>query len=189
MFGDQTLVEVLKLASEPIRRGRLYVMQAVTLSQTPEQAGTIDVSTLEPRLRELIRVRSAGLNGCRLCQVNGPAYMQNTDLPRVGDPEKSADITDRERLALVYLDRFSFEPQSIDGQLFERLKTCFSAQEIIDLTHTIAFLVALHKINMVLDLDPESGAEGIEEFMDEFFQGEGTGIRAGRISKRVPVSR
>jgi hypothetical protein len=49
-----TLAELLGLLPEPVRRGRLDVTQAIMT----------DRSSFEPRLRELVRLRSAGLVGC-----------------------------------------------------------------------------------------------------------------------------
>lgn len=51
----------------------------------------------------------------------------------------SAHYDERERLALEYADRITVTGEDIDDDLFARLGSCFSSEEIVELTFMVAY--------------------------------------------------
>jgi alkylhydroperoxidase family enzyme len=121
-----------------------------------------DESTLEPRLRELVRLRSAGLHGCTFCLSTRAPGFEQQEVPQVGDPETSDEITERERLALLFTDRFNLDTSAVDEVFLARLQACFTLPEIVELTHVIAYIGASHSVNALFDIEAGSGLDGYD---------------------------
>ncbi len=62
------------------------------------------------------------------------------------------DLTDRERLAAEYAERFAIDHTAVDDELWGRLREHFSDTELLELTVTIGFCVGMGRAYQVLDI-------------------------------------
>lgn len=97
-------------------------------------------SSLEPTLRELIRVRGSQLNGCAYC-----LDMHTKDARAHGETEQrlyalsawreTPFFTDRERAALEWTEHLTLlASKDISDELYARVREHFSEEEMIHLT-------------------------------------------------------
>lgn len=109
-------------------------------------------SLLDDRLRELLRVRSALLNGCGPCsQSRKEGSVSEDDVFCLADP-KAANYSRRESLALKFLTRLCDDPESITAATYVELAEEFSVAEIVELGWTCAQTMAGHRFMHTLDL-------------------------------------
>lgn len=124
---------------------------------------------LPHRLVELLRLRVAFHNQCRSCMA---IRYSGDDGERVDEdlvcslekPMEAPDLTEAERVALAYADRFATDHLSVDDGLFDRLRAHFTDREILDLGFQIATFVGYGRLaatlDMVDDLPEEYGDAG-----------------------------
>ncbi len=136
-------------------------------------------SKLSLRELEAARIRTAQLNGCKLCMGmrsgrdlqghiersgGNPAISvvaRGGDAPdeafyeAVADWKTAACFSARERLVIEFADRFGAAPQSMDRDedFWNALHAAFSDAEIVDLTFSVGSWVALGRLTHILDLD------------------------------------
>jgi alkylhydroperoxidase family enzyme len=136
-------------------------------------------STLSTREMEAARIKTAQLNGCKLCirmragrdlaahiersggDAAKAARARDTRAPDepfyldVAEWRGSAQFSERERLAIEYAERLGDEPQSMDEneEFWDRMHQNFDDGEIVDLTFSIGSWMALGRLTHVLDLD------------------------------------
>ena len=67
----------------------------------------------------------------------------------------SARYTERERLALEYAEQMTQTSLDVDDELFARVSACYTAEEIIELTCTVAFENFLSKFHRALRVDTQ----------------------------------
>ena len=100
-------------------------------------------SSLEPKLRELMKIRASQLNGCAFC-----IDMHTKDARAHGETEQriyalsawreTPFFTDRERAALEWTERLTLiAGHEVPDDLYERLRAQFSEEEIAKLTLAI----------------------------------------------------
>lgn len=117
-------------------------------------------SELSPRLRELLRMRIAQLNGCRVCLAfrDDAARAEGVDdetLRQVGSPIADGRFSARDRLVMDFAQRFVLDHDSIDDAYFEILRAHFADGEILDLAFCVARFLAFGRLTRVLGLDDE----------------------------------
>lgn len=66
----------------------------------------------------------------------------------------SPHFTERERVALDYADQITLSDCDVDEALFQRVRECYSAEEIVELTCTIALENFLSKFHRALRVEP-----------------------------------
>ncbi|MBB4632390.1 carboxymuconolactone decarboxylase family protein [Sphingosinicella soli] len=137
-------------------------------------------SLLSLREMEAARIRTADINGCKLCKGMRAARDLPGHLERSGgDPsiavtarstqpapgedfyeaiyngDPDGRLSEREKLIVEYADRFGNAPQSMDGDedFWARMHAAFSDAEIVDATFSIGSWVALGRLTHILDLD------------------------------------
>jgi AhpD family alkylhydroperoxidase len=97
-------------------------------------------TSLEPALRELIKVRASQLNGCAYC-----LDMHTKDARAHGETEQRLHalsawretpfFTDRERAALEWTEHLTLiASKGISDELYERVREHFSEEELVHLT-------------------------------------------------------
>lgn len=69
------------------------------------------------------------------------------------DPGES-NWTEREKLAILFTDRFCLDLEACDESLLSRMKAHFTVPEIIELAHILAWVSGMHRVNALFDLDP-----------------------------------
>jgi AhpD family alkylhydroperoxidase len=117
--------------------------------------------TLPERLFELVRLRIAFHNQCRSCMAiryrNAVDDGLDEDLVcSLEKPTEAPDLTEAERAALSYADRFATNHLSIDDATYDGLRTHFSERQLVELGSWVAFCVGFGRLmaswHMVEDL-------------------------------------
>jgi AhpD family alkylhydroperoxidase len=121
-----------------------------------DQAATkeLDKAEIDPRLRELIRIRASQLNGCAYC-----LDMHTKDARAAGETEQRLYTLDawretpffdeRERAALEWTEAVTrIADTHVPDDVYERVKSHFSEQELIDLTLAIANINTWNRLNV-----------------------------------------
>ena len=113
-------------------------------------------SLLDDRLRELLRVRSAQLNGCGPCSASRKEESVSAeDVLCLADPE-AASYSPRERMALQFLTTMSQDHHAITPDVYRELASHFSVAEIVELGWTCAQTIGGHRFIHTLDVLGES---------------------------------
>lgn len=105
------------------------------------------------KLLELLRIRSAQLGGCGPCMASRKVEGATEELVAcLADPSLSADMTERERLALEYLELLANDHHRIDDGVYRRLAGHFSVAEIVELGMTCGSMIGMHRFMHTLDV-------------------------------------
>lgn len=117
-------------------------------------------SGLDVRVREAIRMRIAQINQCQIC-----LNYRFPELIEAGVDEAFYDavehwqdsecelLNEAEKLGVEYAERFIADHLNIDDAFFVRLKQHFSAQEIFEISTTIAGVLANGRLMQVLQIE------------------------------------
>ncbi len=148
---------------EGLERERLLMMQPDVAKGMWVFANAVyEKTSLPARLREIARLRVAVANGCGVClNTRSPkAAAQGLDEDAVqevmtcsiGTPPAIEGLTERERLAGEFADRFARNHHSIDDEFMAEVRTHFSDVEVIELTALCAMTVGNGRFLAVLDI-------------------------------------
>ena len=134
-------------------------------------------STLSPREFEVVRMRIAQINGCRVCQ----SFRAERDVvdrfdeesvpeelyEHVGDPSWSG-FTERERLAMEFTERFATDHLSMDGDtdFWARLHAHFTDDELVELACCAGAHLVNGRINRVFDVEGDCSIRPVVRFPD-----------------------
>jgi len=104
-------------------------------------------SILPVRVREAARIRIAQLNDCTVCLAFRADKVRAQGLGEefycsVGSPGEDS-LSEQERLAVEYAERFAIDHTSIDDRFMERMRAHFSDPEIFDLTICVSAFLGL----------------------------------------------
>jgi len=99
----------------------------------------VDKSGLDPKLRELVKIRASQINGCAYCLA-----MHTRDARKLGETYERMHLLDawreaplysaRERAALEWIEAITLVAQGhIPDEAFEEVSKQFSEKEIVDL--------------------------------------------------------
>lgn len=122
------------------------------------RAAISTAGTLSPRLVELVRLRIAFHNQCRSCMAlrYEPELVDEGLVCSLERPQEDPDLTEAERAALDFADRFACDHLSIDNAVFARLREHFDDGELVELGTRCAMFVGFGRLaatwNMVQDL-------------------------------------
>jgi len=113
---------------------------------------------LEPRLQELIRIRSAQVNGCANCasaiKDDGVA---SDDVVCMIEMDYSK-FSPREAAALRYVVKFGGDHHTIEDDDIRALLAEFSPAEVVELVHYTAHMLGLHRMfsvfKVISDCEP-----------------------------------
>ena len=117
-------------------------------------------SILPTRVREAARMRMAQLNECTVCLAFRADTVKAQGLDEgfycaVGSPDDGS-LTEQERLAVEYAERFAIDHTSIDDQFMERLRESFTDPEILDLTICLSAFLGLGRTLRALGITETS---------------------------------
>lgn len=103
-------------------------------------------SALGSRIQELVRIRSAQLNGCDLCAAarKAPSISTACEIAQPEDPRESA--------ALRLLDLMINNHHAIDEDVLRDLAKVFSAREIIELGWFCGTCIGTHRFMHMMDM-------------------------------------
>lgn len=107
---------------------------------------------LPGKLLEMLRIRSAQLGGCEPC-MNARKVDEVTEevAACLIDPNQRGDLSDRERLALEFLELLATDHHAIDDAFYTRLAKVFTTAEIIELGSTCGHMIGTHRFIHTLD--------------------------------------
>lgn len=109
-------------------------------------------SAIGGRLQELVRLRSAQLGSCEPCSASRKdESLSESDVACLADPATGA-YTDRERLAIQFVDLLADEPHALDAAFYTRLADHFSVEEIVELGWYAGQAIGTHRFMHSLDI-------------------------------------
>lgn len=129
---------------------RVMAYSSVVLRATyAQQSALWHQGLLDPRLRELVRIRSAQVNGCDACAaaVKEPG-VDAEDLACMTVPG-GGRLDDREVAALDVVVKLGTEPELIDERTLESLLELFSAAEVVELVYYACSMLGQHRFHHV----------------------------------------
>jgi AhpD family alkylhydroperoxidase len=149
-----------------LERERLLMMQPdVAIGMGAFAQAVYEKTSLPPRLREIARLRVAVANGCPVClNTRSPkaeaegldeAGVQEVIACSIGAAPEIEGLTERERLAGEFADRFATDHHSIDDALMREIKAQFTEVEIIELTALCAMTVGNGRFMTVLGIEAD----------------------------------
>jgi alkylhydroperoxidase family enzyme len=117
-------------------------------------------SILPVRVREAARMRIAQLNECTVCLAFRADKVRAQGLGEefygaVGSPDESI-LSEQERLAVEYAERFAVDHTSIDDEFMERLRGSFTDPEVLDLTICLSAFLGLGRTLRALGITETS---------------------------------
>jgi AhpD family alkylhydroperoxidase len=115
-------------------------------------AGSLRMNRKLPdRLIELVRLRVAFHNQCRSCMAiryaDGRADGVTEDLVcSLDNPPAADNLSDAEKAAIDYGERFATNHLSIDDAVYDNLRQYFSEAQIVELGMTVALFVGFGRL-------------------------------------------
>ncbi len=108
---------------------------------------------LDGTLLELLRIRSAQLGGCEPCMASRKVEgATEAVVACLTSPALRSDLSDRERLALEFLDLLAGEHHRIGKDMYRRLAEHFTTAEIVELGSTCGHMIGTHRFLHTLDV-------------------------------------
>ena len=146
-----------------LERERLLMLQPdVAIGMGAFAQAVYEKTSLPAREREIARLRVAVANGCPVCLNTRSARAAADGLDEdavqevlacsIGHAPRIEGLTDRERLAGEFADRFATDHHSIDDAFMAELRAQFSDVEIIELTALCAMTVGNGRFMTVLGI-------------------------------------
>jgi len=170
LIAPETATSEVREIYETVLRGKPGNVQKA-LAHRPEMLknflnfyGSVGRS-LDRKLYELIYLRVSLINGCRYCAQHHVAASKRVGLNaedwtalKTGNYSR---YSEKERAALIYVEKLTRTPHEINEKDFDELKKNFSESEIIDL-HMLAGLANLtNRVTDPLGLELEFPEEKI----------------------------
>src|SRR5437868_3061560 len=111
-------------------------------------------SSIEPSLRELVKLRASQINGCAYC-----VDMHSLDARAGGETEQrlyalpvwreTPFFTERERAALLWTEKLTLlSVDHVPDEVFEQVRQHFSEEELANLTLVIATINAWNRFGV-----------------------------------------
>lgn len=143
---------------------------------------------LDARLIELVRLRVSFFNQCRSCMATRyddaiAAGLTEDLVCSLEKPAEAADLTDAERVALEFAERFATDHLSITDELFDRLRRHFSDGELMELSFRVASFVGFGRMTAILDIATDALPERFRGDGILTPWGEGPTVRAAGVVK------
>jgi hypothetical protein len=126
---------------------------------------------LDPVTTEVVRLRGAAQHNCRLCKSRREGYALDAGgteslYAEIEDYERSAQLTDRHKAALRYVDALIWSPSRIDTAVAAGVRTHFTEAAALELTLDV-IRNACNKIMVAMGVDAAQVTEGTELFRVE----------------------
>lgn len=146
-----------------LERERLLMMQPdVAIGMGAFAQAVYEKTSLPAREREIARLRVAVANGCPVClntrspkaEADGldESGVQDVIACSIGAAPSIDGLTERERLAGEFADRFATDHHSIGEEFMAEMREHFSDVELIELTALCAMTVGNGRFMTVLDI-------------------------------------
>jgi len=110
---------------------------------------------IEPRLKELVRLRIATLNGCVLCKSvrMAPAVVKEEEAARGVDNADGADFTARERAAIHFAEKMALDHHNINDADVAHMRALFSDAEFLELAMMTGQYIGFGRVLAMLQLE------------------------------------
>ena len=107
--------------------------------------------TLPERLVELVRLRVAFHNQCRSCMAIRYTDALNDGVTEdlvcsLEKPMEAENLTDAEKVAIEYGEKFATNHLAIDDDMYDRLREHFTEAQIVELGSIVAFFVGFGRL-------------------------------------------
>lgn len=146
-----------------LERERLLMMQPdVAIGMATFSKAVYEKTSLPAREREIARLRVAVANGCPVCLNTrspkaataglGEDAVQDVIACSIGSTPPIEGLTERERLAGEFADRFATDHHSIDDSFMAEIRAAFTDVEVIELAALCAMTVGNGRFMTVLDI-------------------------------------
>ncbi len=121
----------------------------------------VDQSGLDPKLRELIKIRASQINGCAFCLI-----MHTRDARKLGESDDRMHLLDawreapvftaRERAALAWTEALTLVSKShVPDDVYAEVRRHFSEKEIVDLTAAVVAINSWNRIAIAFRTPPQ----------------------------------
>jgi alkylhydroperoxidase family enzyme len=113
---------------------------------------------LEPRLKELIRLRIATLNGCVLCKTvrMAPEVVSESEAAAGVDDADAAEFTPRERAAIHFAEKMAVDHHNIGDEDVANMRRHFSDAEFLELAMMAGQYIGFGRVLAMLQLEVAS---------------------------------
>jgi alkylhydroperoxidase family enzyme len=113
------------------------------------------VGLLEPRLKELVRLRIATLNGCKLCKTvrMAPATVREDEAASGVDDADAANFTARERAAIHFAERMALDHHGIGDDDVAEMRRHFTDGEFLELAMMTGQYIGFGRVLAMLQLE------------------------------------
>jgi alkylhydroperoxidase family enzyme len=150
--GLQAAVDAGVIASAVMPQIAAYNMPLMRKQMMSGQ-GPADMGVLlDPRLLELVRLRSAQIGGCQECADAKYGVTVSEDEAACLLTGDDQELTAREKLAIRYITLMHTDHHSIGDAFYQELATEFSVAEIVELGFYVAQNVGTHRLMHTWDL-------------------------------------
>ena len=113
------------------------------------------IGIVDPRLKELIRLRIATLNGCAACRSArlDPDHVSEREAAIGVDAPESTTFSPRETVALRFAERMALDHHSIDDDAIREMKVHFSEAELLEVMMMTGQYIGFGRMAAVLRLE------------------------------------
>jgi alkylhydroperoxidase family enzyme len=110
---------------------------------------------LEPRLKELVRLRIATLNGCVLCKSvrMAPNVVKEEEAASGVDNADAAEFTPRERAAIHFAEKMAVDHHNIGDDDVAAMRKHFSDAEFLELSMMAGQYIGFGRVLAMLQLE------------------------------------
>ncbi|GAA5232386.1 carboxymuconolactone decarboxylase family protein [Massilia kyonggiensis] len=132
-----------------------YLKQSPALFKKLVELGTlINDGSIEESIRDLVAIRASQINGCVFCidmhvkqaTIHGERPLR---LHHLAAWRESTLFAPRERAALAWTEALTtLSRQGVPDEIYERVRTQLTEQELVDLTYEIMAINAWNRINV-----------------------------------------
>jgi alkylhydroperoxidase family enzyme len=138
--------------------------QPLTAAAGGYSSAVYDKSSLSLREFEAARVTMARINQCAICidwrtardvpsRAADPVAIPESFYEQVGGHGSLEGLSDRERLAAEFAERYSTDHLSMDEAFWALLHRHYTDDELVDLALCVGSWLALGRFNQVFDID------------------------------------
>ena len=110
---------------------------------------------LEPRLKELVRLRIATLNGCVLCKSvrMAPSVVSEDEAAAGVDNADDTEFTPRERAAIHFAEKMAVDHHNISDDDVAAMRKYFSDAEFLELAMMAGQYIGFGRVLAMLQLE------------------------------------
>lgn len=110
---------------------------------------------VEPRLKELVRLRVATLNGCKTCKAArlDPDHVTEHEATVSVDNADKTSFSPRERAALLLAETMANDHFAVDDRMIRDLQEHFSAEELVELMMMTGQYIGFGRMLSILKLE------------------------------------